>query len=633
MSLWSEIKRRNVARVGAAYLVASWVLIEVGSVLFEAFAFPPVALKAMIAVLGLGLLPALVFSWVYELTPEGLVRDAGPGHENPENPRTARRLDQVTIAMILVALAVVVMQRFVMPERAVITEQAQVGTATRQVGQPATPAQAKPVEVPSGPSVAVLPFTNMSPDPENAFFADGISEEILNVLASIEGLKVASRTSAFSFRDSKVSISEIAAQLGVKNVLEGSVRRQGDAVRITAQLIDASTDAHLWSDSYNRELDDVFAVQEEIANSITAALGEELGLSVVSVRRPTADLKAYEQFLLGRTLFYQRGPALISARAALEDAVARDPGFAEAWAYLSAVYQVTWGYQNARDPALNEAEYNELTVAAAERARKLDDRLPLPYAVLGLQKADQKLFLEGEELLSAAVARDPNDSTARLWLGIFYLAVGHFRSAQAELVRAYEIDPLVGINISKLALTYAIQGDTERAYQMMERALSYGFNEAQAYLMVLDIANGDLDRATSRGRAFTALSDDPDWQAAFGLMTDAVKNPARGKDLYELVTAKPEIMQKYRDFIGELASVGQTEYALQLAGNSDPTLTYSFVDYPGYWFPVIRKITTDPRFLTFAEQKTGLKKYWDAKAYPDNCKLAEAPEPHLECDW
>ncbi len=633
MSLWSELKRRNVVRVAAAYLVASWVLIEVASIMFDAFAFPPFALKLLIAILGLGLLPMIIFSWAYELTAEGLMRDPGPGHANPQHQHTARRLDQVTIAMILVALAVVVVQRFVMPERVVTTKQAQVDRAAQQLPQPVTASAASPARVPGGPSVAVLPFTNMSPDPENAFFADGISEEILNVLASIDGLKVASRTSAFSFRDGKTPIRHIAAQLGVQNVLEGSVRRQGDTVRITAQLIDAGTDAHLWSGSYNRELDDVFAVQEEIANSITAALGKELGLNAVSVRRPTEDLKAYEQFLLGRSLFYQRGPALIGARAALEDAVARDPDFAEAWAYLSAVYQVTWSYQNARDPKLDAANYSELTVAAAERARKLDDSLALPYAVLGLKKADQKRLLEAEELLSAAVVRDPNDSTARLWLGIFYLSVGHIRSAQAELTRANEIDPLVGINISKLALTYAIQGDTERAYQMMEQALSYGFNEAQAYLMALDIANGDLDKATSRGREFTALSDDKDWVAAFGLMTDVIKDPSRGKDFYELVVENPEITRKYNYFIGELAMVGQTEYALQLAANSESKLTVSFSDYAEYWFPMIRQITTDPRFLKFVDQRTGLKEYWDAKAYPDNCELVKTPEPHLECSW
>jgi len=271
LSFFDELKRRNVFRVGIAYLIGGWLVIQVADIVLENIGAPAWVMKAILLLTVLGFLVALFFAWAFEATPEGIKRESEIDRSQSITRVTGRKLDRSIIVMLVIALAY-----FVWESR--VSDRA-------------------PVSVSTDASVAVLAFENMSPDPENAFFAEGISEEILNVLAAVDGLRVASRTSAFSFADSDTPIPEIASQLDVAHVLEGSVRKQGMRVRITAQLIDASNDAHLWSDTYDRDLDDIFAVQEEIAVAISAALMGALGMDQITVAAPTDDIAAYELFL------------------------------------------------------------------------------------------------------------------------------------------------------------------------------------------------------------------------------------------------------------------------------------------------------------------------------------------------
>ena len=296
--LFSELKRRNVFRVGAAYVVVGWLLIEVSDTIFPRLGLPDWAVTLVIALLALGFPVALILSWAFELTPEGVQRTVNIDDIGAPRPG-AGPLDWVIALGILVVIGIFVVDRF------------GVGTTEPSLEAMAVESQESQAGVGVG-SIAVLAFTNMSPDPENAYFAEGISEEILNILADIEELHVASRTSAFSFRGSNTPIPEIAEALDVAHVLEGSVRKQGNRVRITAQLIRADTDGHVWSETFDRELVDIFEVQEEIAQSITDALGEVLGTRQVSVTAPTSDLDAYERFLRGRARFHQRIEFLIA---------------------------------------------------------------------------------------------------------------------------------------------------------------------------------------------------------------------------------------------------------------------------------------------------------------------------------
>jgi adenylate cyclase len=247
MKFLAELKRRNVIRMAGLYLVGAWLIVQVASTVFPAFELPSWALRGVIVLLAIGFIPALVISWVFELTPEGLKREDEIEPDASITPHTAQRMDRMLWVGALLALSYFAVDKFLLaPHRAAVVPMA-------EQAPPAPPVQAASA---SANSIAVLAFENLSTDAENGFFADGISEELLNVLAGVKGLTVASRTSAFSFKGKDTPIPDIARQLGVQHVLEGSVRKQGQRVRISAQLINADSDKHVWSASYDRDLAD-----------------------------------------------------------------------------------------------------------------------------------------------------------------------------------------------------------------------------------------------------------------------------------------------------------------------------------------------------------------------------------------
>jgi len=343
MKLLVELKRRNVFRVALFYIVAAWVVLQVAETLLPVFDVPDTAIRIIVLILALGFPLAVVFSWVFELTPEGLKRDEDV-HVDPEiKQQTSRKLNWATLIAAVLAIGLLVADRL-MPEPA------SVSTPTLQsvevVPGPASSANNEPDPA----SIAVLPFEDLSPQGDQGYFSDGIAEEILNVLVRIDGLEVASRTSAFRFRDrDDIGIPGIARELDVRHVLEGSVRKAGDAIRVTAQLIDGRSDKHLWSETYDRSLtaENIFAIQDEIATAIVAALRESIALpdsARPEVGMQTESLDAYELFLEARALYNQR-KSLDRAEALLERAVDLDPEFAGAWAIRAAIYMLNSEYQ------------------------------------------------------------------------------------------------------------------------------------------------------------------------------------------------------------------------------------------------------------------------------------------------
>ncbi len=311
MSFFREIKRRKVIRVAVVYAATAFVVLQAADIMLPSLGVPAWALSFLVVVVVLGFPIALVLAWALELTPDGIKRtESAPAAQVEQGPAPALLGKRtVFVAALLVVLGVGLSAGWLLKPGAPGPVEPAAVIEPDLVTVPAgTDEERQPESMPAAEreSIAVLPFVNMSPDPENAYFADGISEELLNILAGIEGLKVASRTSAFSFKGSNTPIPEIARQLGVRHILEGSVRKQGNQVRITAQLIEAGDDAHLWSDRYDRELDDIFQVQEEIAQAITLALEDILGTRQVAVEAPTRDMEAYQRYLHGRSRFYQR---------------------------------------------------------------------------------------------------------------------------------------------------------------------------------------------------------------------------------------------------------------------------------------------------------------------------------------
>ncbi len=307
MSFFRELKRRNVFRVAVAYAVVGWLLVEVASVLFPTFEAPAWVMKVFATVIILGFPLAMFFAWAYEITPEGLKKEKDIDRSQSITTRTGRKIDYMIIGLLSVAVVFF----------ASTHQWSGEGESTDKTETGETAAVAEQ-------SIAVLPFVNMSDDPANEYFSDGIAEELLNVLVRVEGLRVASRTSSFSFKGKGISIPNIARELNVNHVLEGSVRKAGNTVRITAQLIDVRTDSHLWSATYDRELEDIFAIQDEIAGHIVQALKIALGAgeqeSMAHVQKPTENLEAYELYLRGRYFWQRRGedisgaPSICSSR-------------------------------------------------------------------------------------------------------------------------------------------------------------------------------------------------------------------------------------------------------------------------------------------------------------------------------
>ena len=323
-SLWDELKRRNVVRVAIAYVVVSWLMLQLTDVLLPLLILPEWVGRLVFLLLFIGFPLALFVAWAFELTPDGLKKERDVDRSTSITHATGRKLDRMIIAILLVALAVFAVERFVLlPERATPADLGQEIVASEYQQ-----------------SIAVLPFVNMSSDPEQEYFSDGLSEEILNLLAQLPELKVIGRTSSFAFKGKNEDLRIIGEALGVNTVLEGSVRKSGERIRITAQLINVSDGAHLWSQTYDRTMTDVFEIQDNVAGEIIEAL--KLHVGVIPERgRPTDHVEAYSLFLKARALQNEWNPD--GAIDHLNHAVELDPNFAEAYELLAFSYWMAAG--------------------------------------------------------------------------------------------------------------------------------------------------------------------------------------------------------------------------------------------------------------------------------------------------
>jgi TolB-like protein/Tfp pilus assembly protein PilF len=493
MSFFAELKRRNVVRVGAAYVIIGWVIAQVAEFAFENFAAPPWVLKSVVVILLLGLPLVLFFAWAFEMTPEGIKREKDVDRNQSITAHTGRKLDYIIIAC-LVMVAALIIARPYMPgdsqQEVVTTEN---GTA--------------------GNSVAVLPFTDLSQEGDQEFFADGISEEILNVLVGIPDLKVAGRTSSFSFKGRNEDLREIGAALGVNHVLEGSVRRSGTKLRITAQLIRGEDGFHLWSETYDREIADIFEIQDEIARSVADQLAVSLGLSSKSlVPDRTEDLVAYENYLRARQLFLQRGKDNLDfALLLLNEATARDPDFAPAWGVIASIYTVYESYQPDQPTKEVYEQWRATGKAAAERAVRLNPDDGSAHASLGSLYALEQQWAKAFEYFDRALALSPDDPKVLDSFVQNIIEVGYFAEAQTASTRAVTLDPLVAMYRISLGRTYFHLGDVKKSNEEFEKAilidptLPFSYNNLRRNSLFageIDDAVSIVERAVATG-AFT----------------------------------------------------------------------------------------------------------------------------------
>jgi TolB-like protein/Flp pilus assembly protein TadD len=466
--LFAELKRRKVFKVAAVYGAVAFVLLQVADLLGQGLRLPESFMPFITAVILLGFPLALILAWAFEVTPEGVQRTGAAAAGEIEGI-LAEPASKRWPAGLLALLGVAALLGG--------TWWAGRQSATQALDDDDRPealelAYATPNEDPR-PSIAVLPFVNMSADEEQEYFSDGITEEILNTLANVRELRVSGRTSTFAYKDQDKDLRAIGEELGVQYIVEGSVRREGDQLRITAQLIDANDGSHVWSEQYDRQLESIFAIQSEIATAIADELRVPLGLSDPSeLVQPVADLEAYDLYLAARSKMRTRGAALNEAVDLFEAAIARDSFWAPAWAGLAEATELRLWYPEAFGGALADsaASLRELEAAerAARRALELDPRSPSANVALGSVLRDRLEWNASERAYRDALSIDPDNAEAHQQVGELLLATGRIARAVHEMDRAALLDP-APIRIYQLGAALDAddrEGEAAEAYEL-----------------------------------------------------------------------------------------------------------------------------------------------------------------------
>jgi len=602
-SFLSELKRRNVFKVGVGYIILAWLIAQVAELALDNFEAPNWVIKTLLLLLALGLPLVLFIAWAFELTPDGIKREEDVDRSESVTDQTGQKLIYVIIASAVIAIGY-----FLWASGNIDKEP---DTADLQAVVTSDPAKLPPT--PNDRSVAVLPFVNMSPDPAQEYFSDGMTEEIINAVVKIPGVSVPARTSVFAFRDHSGDVREIGASLGVAHVLEGSVRSQGNQVRITAQLIKVDDGFHVWSETFDRELENIFAVQEEIAIAIAGVLVGKLGGAVEMVPNQTRNMAAYDTYLQGRAALRRRHDEAVTL---LEQATAADPEFAPAWAALAIAYQ-------------SITEDDAKAIETAQKALALDANNVDALNAMGGALRRTRRWLEAEGYFDRALAIDPNSAELLEDYAEFLSHVGRTEEALAISTRGMEIDarlmPLVFAHLDALISN----GHAQDAYELARQALeSTGDEIAFMYwYMVPTLHNPALDIGAIRVDMPTDFPDDaPQWHS------EVIKTIARvfGGSLDE---ASIDILKKYYPS-SDLYKAGQGYHlatyardALVHANQLDYVIENDIwwaaqndrVLHEYIWTPLFAELRKHPRFGEYLE-RAGIVAYWDATEWAHWCK-------------
>lgn len=490
MSLFLELKRRNVLRVGAAYVVVSWLVIQVTETIFPLFGFDDTPARIVVIVLAIGLIPVIIFSWAFEMTPEGLKKESEVDRSQSIAPHTGKKINRAIMVVLALALGYFALDKFVLnPQREAAMEKqvaAQVEEARREGRSEAL------VESYGDKSIAVLPFVNMSSDIEQEYFSDGLSEELLNLLAKIPELRVTSRSSAFSFKGKDFKIADVGRELNVSNVLEGSVRKSGNMVRITAQLISVDGDVHLWSETYDRSLDNIFAIQDEIASKVVTELKITLLGNAPDARK--TDPEAYALFLQGRHLRRQTiAGAYDKAQALLQQALEIDPDYAEAWVELASTYT--------NQANLGLRPYDEAFLLAREaidKAITIDPENAQAHASLGyIARSYDNDLVAAAYQLQLALQLEPTYTDIIRSAASLIMSLGRLDEAIALSEFVVARDPVSPRSHSNLALyyTYAGRWDNAMASSRTVLALSPGYSAGHYQIGIASLFKGEPQAA------------------------------------------------------------------------------------------------------------------------------------------
>ena len=558
MNLFTELKRRNVFRVGLAYLVVSWFLLQIMDIVIPILILPDWVARFIFLLLAVGFIPVLIAAWAFELTPDGLKKEKDVDRSQSIAPQTGRKLDRTIIIVLVLALSYFAYDKFLTasPDGSPGAPSLTTASAEQTPGQVSSPALNTDEK-----SVAVLPFINMSDDAENEYFSDGISEELLNVLVRVKGLRVPSRTSSFTFKGSDKKLADIGRELQVDHILEGSVRKSGDRIRVTAQLIEVNTDTHLWSETYTRELDDIFAVQDEIAQAIVSALKVTLtGNDQAPIQtRSTASVEAYNKYLLGRHLWNQRTPAsLLASVEPLREAIALDPQYGRAWEALADAYVLIPEYRSG-----SIREYIPLAHEAIDKALYINPKsAPALTTSAYINFMYDYDFEAARKMFTRAIEIDPGYATAHQWYGELLATEGELDAALDQLRLARIADPLAHIMPHDMGWFLMWTDRSDEAYQYFQESIELNPNFQNSYrnLAQLQMKQGRFDPARENIRkSFSIANRDP---AADLAVIDALENPALRANAVALVLKDNQTAYGTMGKARMLMFLGEAELAL-----------------------------------------------------------------------
>ncbi|MCH7806394.1 MAG: tetratricopeptide repeat protein [Proteobacteria bacterium] len=598
-NFFAELKRRNVVRVAVAYVVVAWVILQFIDVIQDPLNLPGWFQTVTIVFLGIGFPIALLMSWAYEVTTEGVKKTEEVDKSKSITHGTGQRINKLIVGALVLAIGFIVYDKLITPDDPAV-QQAQAERVT----------------------IAVLPFSDLSPEGDQEYFGDGIAEEILNVLVKADGLKVTSRSSSFSFKGQNLDIPTMAERLGVDNILEGSVRKSGNRVRITAQLVDVASDTHLWSETFDRDISDVFQVQDEIARAIGRALEIQFGVGQGTqvVVAQTLIPEAHEEYLKGRYLWNKRTIAnLYNAIVHFERATQLDPEYAMAHLGLAEARVLIPDY----DPVMrDQREVLEMAEKSARRALELNSALGQAHTTLGFVLSLFDRWGEADQEFKKSLELAPDYATGWQWYGTFKTFQGNLDEAEELLFRARELDPLSPIILTNYIDLLFFNGKIELASQELERALSLfpNFPLLHSTKGNIHLRRGEFEEARRAKRRMADLFGlDPEIIVGWvDLIEEFQKTGVAGRvpEKLEESIAQNDI---FNSPIGLVFMAGHPELALEamdeVFGMTGPR--YYLLYY--FWGPAIDPYRNLPRFKQILTDR-GFVDLWKKYGWPDMCR-------------
>ncbi len=587
VSVWGELRRRNVVKVAVAYAIVGWLLIQIIVSVEGPLNLPDWTDSLVIVLLAVGLVVALFLAWAYELTPEGVKRTKSVPLSESVAKVAGRKLDFVIIGLLVLAVGVMFVDNY-----------------TRGDADSVAGARVDLLEEAETPSIAVLPFADMSPNGDQEYFGDGIAEELLNELVRLDGLRVAGRTSSFSFKGTNENLNAIGDALNVSSILEGSIRKDGDRIRITAQLINAADGYHLWSETYDRELADIFAIQEEIATSVTGALGVRLGVGGVNSFRGagTRNVEAYEAYLQGLS-----GSLDVSIRF-LERATQLDPNYSAAWSQLGLKTAATQWYSNPEEAR----EIKERAYGFVLRAVELDPESAQSISLLGTVLYARYDWIGGEAAHVKALSL-LSDRPNLSQYGNLLMRTGRSAAARAQYNAAEAAEPLGGQPVRLGVHVSLAQGRLAEARETVEWFTSPN-TMSNRLSIALNAGDPEEIKATIAAMPPTAIST----TVLYSPVMSVSDSPETVLSTLRAVYADSDSRwpSKLHDVALLAAYFGDPEFALQTIGEEVRNNTVRLM---AVWYPIMSEVRELPGFKELMTD-LNLVAYWRASGWADACR-------------